>query len=110
MTASTGATWAIVIVAVVSIATYLLLVRYAAEHPEQAYRRREQQRGLVQGGQHLGGGRSVAPHRDLPVPEGGKAPVAEAQDVEEKEAAQAAQAQGGRVAPGPGRGTSPMDL
>jgi hypothetical protein len=31
-------------------------------------------RGLVQGGQHVGGGRSVAPHRDAPVPEGGGNP------------------------------------
>jgi len=33
-------------------------------------------RGLVQGGQHVGGGRSVAPHRDKEVPEGGGHPPA----------------------------------
>jgi hypothetical protein len=30
--------------------------------------------GLVQGGQHVGGGRSVAPTRAAPVPEGGGDP------------------------------------
>jgi hypothetical protein len=50
------------------------LVARAARHPGQEYPRREQLRGLVQGGQHVGGGRSVAPHRDAPVPEGGGNP------------------------------------
>jgi hypothetical protein len=39
--------------------------------------------GLVQGGQHVGGGRSVAPTRDAPVPEGGGDPP----EAEEEKAA-----------------------
>jgi hypothetical protein len=106
MTASTGATWAIVIVALVSLSAFLLLVRYAAEHPEHKYRRGEQMRGLVQGGQHVGGGRSVTPHRDLEVPEGGRAPVAEAPDIEHGED----QASVGSGQPRRQGSGSPMDL
>jgi hypothetical protein len=40
-------------------------------------------RGLVQGGQHVGGGRSVGPTRDAPVPEGGGEPPS----IEEEAAA-----------------------
>jgi hypothetical protein len=31
-------------------------------------------RGVVQGGEHVGGGRSVMPHRDAEVPESGGTP------------------------------------
>ena len=44
--------------------------------PQQEHPQRDPLRGLVQGGQHVGGGRSVAPHRDAPVPEGGGNPPA----------------------------------
>jgi hypothetical protein len=56
-------------------------------------------RGLVQGSQHVGGGRSVAPHRDAPVPEGGGNPPT----PEEEEAAYGARQ------PAESRG-NPLDL
>jgi hypothetical protein len=102
MTGSTTAIWAIVVVAVVALAVYLLLVRHAAEHPGHKTRRRERMRGVVQGGQHVGGGRSVMPHRDAPVPpEGGEPPDPEAPDVEDMEAGR------GRR---PRQSGNPMDL
>jgi hypothetical protein len=101
MTGSTIAIWAIVVVAVAALAAYLLLIRYAAEHPGQKTRRRERMRGLVQGGQHVGGGRSVMPHRDAPVPEDGVPPGPEAPDVEDM-----GSGQGQR----PRQSGNPMDL
>jgi hypothetical protein len=61
---------------------------------------RGEMRGLVQGGQHVGGGRSVMPTRDAPVPEGGGDPPT----IEEEVAAH-----DGRQARQPGSG-NPMDL
>jgi hypothetical protein len=82
--------WIIVVVVVVALAVMLLAIRYAAEHPGQKRQRREQMRGTVQGGQHVGGGRSVMPRRDAPVvPEGGGTPPGPgAPDVEDMEADQ----------------------
>jgi hypothetical protein len=51
--------------------------------PHQEHQQRNPLHGIVQGGQHVGGGRSVAPHRDAPVPEGGGNPPT----PEEEEAA-----------------------
>jgi hypothetical protein len=67
----------------VGLALWLAMVaravrRLAPEHPQH-----DPMRGLVQGGQHVGGGRSVTPTRDAPVPEGGGSPP----DVEEEKAA-----------------------
>jgi hypothetical protein len=83
MSGSTTAIWAIVVVAVVALAVFLLLVRYAAAHPGQKRRRKEQMRGMVQGGQHVGGGRSVMPRRDAPAAEAGAPPGPGAPDVED---------------------------
>jgi hypothetical protein len=91
--------WIIVAVIVVALAVWLGLVARAALHPHQEHPQREPLRGLVQGGQHVGGGRSVAPTRDAPVPEGGGNPPS----VEEEDRASHA----GRPA---GGGRSPMDL
>jgi hypothetical protein len=55
-------------------------------------------RGVVQGGRHMGGGRSVMPTRDAPVPPGGGDPPT----PQEEDAAQA-----GRPVR---RSGSPMDL
>jgi hypothetical protein len=64
----------ICVVVVVSLAVWLISVALAARHPGQEHPEQDQIRGLVQGGQHVGGGRSVAPTRDAPVPEGGGEP------------------------------------
>jgi hypothetical protein len=64
----------IVVVVVAALATWLVMVARAARHPAQEHAQRESLPGLVQGGQHVGGGRSVGPHRDAPVPQGGGNP------------------------------------
>ncbi len=71
------------VVIVLSLAVWLLMVARAARRPGQEHPKREPLRGLVQGGQHVGGGRSVAPTRDAPVPEGGGNPPS----VEDEDAA-----------------------
>lgn len=71
----------VVVVVVVALAVWLIMVARAARHPQQEHPQREPLRGLVQGGQHVGGGRSVGPRRDAPVPEdGGNPPTAEEED------------------------------
>jgi hypothetical protein len=82
MTGSTIGIVAICVVAVLALLTLVLLVRRAADHPGQEHPKRDQRQGLVQGGQHVGGGRSVAPTRDAPVPPGGgNPPTAAEEDV-----------------------------
>jgi len=80
-----GTTTGMIVICVVGVAgllTWILVVRLAGHHPAQEHSRAESQRGLVQGGQHVGGGRSVAPTRDAPVPQGGgDAPSAEEEDA-----------------------------
>ena len=90
------------VVIVVSLAIWLVTVTLAARRPGQEHPKRDPLRGLVQGGQHVGGGRSVAPTRDAPVPEGGGNPPSV---EEEDEAAQT------RSQPARRRNSgSPMDL
>ena len=72
-----------VVVIVLALAVWLVAVALAARRPGQDHPKREPMRGLVQGGQHVGGGRSVAPTRDAPVPPGGGTPPS----VEEEDAA-----------------------
>lgn len=74
MSGSTTGIVLIVVVAVLGVALWLAMVARAARHSQQEHPQHDQMRGLVQGGQHVGGGRSVAPHRDAPVPEGGGNP------------------------------------
>jgi hypothetical protein len=80
-----GTTTGIIVICVVVVAalvSWLLLVRRAADHQAQEHSQAEPGRKLVQGGQHVGGGRSVAPTRDAPVPQGGgEAPSAEEEDA-----------------------------
>ena len=105
MSGNTTEIWVIIVVSVAALAVMLLLIRYAARHQAHKARRPEQMRGVVQGGQHVGGGRSVAPHRDAPVAEGGgTTPNPDAPDVEDAEAEDAGAGQAGR------RSGNPMDL
>ena len=83
MSGSTTGIIVIVVVVVLGLALWLALMARAARHPQQEHPQHDPMRGLVQGGQHVGGGRSVAPTRDAPVPEGGGDPPA----PEEEEAA-----------------------
>jgi hypothetical protein len=97
--------WIMVVVIVVALAVWLIMVRYSDRHPGHKTRRREQMRGMVQGGQHVGGGRSVMPRRDAPVPEGGEVPNPDLPDVEDAEADQASRGPSARRNSG-----NPMDL
>ncbi len=76
MSGTTTGIVVIVVVVIVGLAVFLGSVVLAARRPAQEHPVHDPMRGLVQGGQHVGGGRSVAPHRDKPVPEGGGDPPA----------------------------------
>jgi hypothetical protein len=121
MTTSTGGIVAICVVAVIVLLALVLVVRRAADHPGQQHPKRDPLKGLVQGGQHVGGGRSVAPTRDAPVPfGGGDPPTAEEEDVLSAEARAKAHAEhdarvngengSAPTAEQPGRRGSPMEL
>jgi hypothetical protein len=70
MNGSATAIWIIVAVAVAGLAIWLGSVALAARKPHQEHARGERLRGTVQGGRHVGAGRSVAPRRDEPVTPG----------------------------------------
>ena len=74
MSGSTTGIVFIVVIAVLGLILWLALIARAARRPAREHPRHDPMRGLVQGGQHVGGGRSVAPTRDAPVPEGGGDP------------------------------------
>jgi hypothetical protein len=83
--------WIMCAVIVVSLVIWLAAVALASRNPSFRHPHIEPRRGRVQGGTHVGGGRSVAPHRDAEItpeenPEKPTVPVRES------------------------RGTSPMDL
>lgn len=99
MSGTTTGIVVIVVVIVVALAVWLISVALAARRPGQEQPKQDQVRGLVQGGQHVGGGRSVGPTRDAPVPEGGGDPPS----VEEQDRA-------ARTGQQPPRSGSPMDL
>jgi hypothetical protein len=67
MNGSATAIWIIVAVVVAGLAIWLGSVVLAARKPHQEHAHGERLRGTVQGGMHVGGGRSVAPRRDEPV-------------------------------------------
>lgn len=67
MTATAGVTWAIVVVAVVALAVWLIAVSRAGDRPFFRHPHYDRRRGRVQGGTHVGGGRSVSPRRDATV-------------------------------------------
>jgi hypothetical protein len=71
VTTSAIAIWIIVAVAVAGLAIWLGSVALAARKPYQEHARGGRLRGTaVQGGLHVGAGRSVAPRRDEPVTPG----------------------------------------
>jgi hypothetical protein len=70
MSGSATAIWIIVAVAVAGLAIWLGSVALAARKPHQEHAHGERLRGTVQGGMHVGAGRSVAPRRDEPVTPG----------------------------------------
>ncbi|HEX4396402.1 MAG TPA: hypothetical protein VH136_02095 [Trebonia sp.] len=67
MTASAAVVWAIVAVAVAGLAVWLIAVSRTERYPYFRNPHDDRRRGRVQGGTHVGGGRSVAPRRDAPV-------------------------------------------
>jgi hypothetical protein len=99
MSGSTTGIIFIVVIVGLGLVLWLAMVARAARRPAQERPQRDPMRGLVQGGQHAGGGRSVAPTRNAPVPEGGGDPP----DAEEQKAAY------GHRPPVEDRG-SPLDL
>jgi hypothetical protein len=70
MNGSATAIWIIVAVAAAGLVVWLGSVALAARKPHQEHAHGDQLRGSVQGGMHVGGGRSVAPRRDEPVTPG----------------------------------------
>lgn len=104
MSASAVGIWIICAIGAIGLMAAIVVVRLAGRRPYHANPQRGQMRGLVQGGQHVGGGRSVAPTRDAPVPEAGGAPPA----IEEEVAAHEGRADQRRL--GSGDSGSPMDL
>ena len=56
--------WIMCAVIVVSLAAWLIAVAFAQRAPSFRHPQIEPRRGRVQGGTHVGGGRSVAPRRD----------------------------------------------
>jgi hypothetical protein len=95
MTGTTTGIIVFVVVAVALLAVWLFAVHLSERRPYFRHRKQEPMRGVVQGGQHMGGGRSVMPTRDAPVPPGGgDPPTPEEQD----------EARAGR------RSGNPMDL
>ncbi len=67
MDGSATAIWIIVAVVVAGLAVWLGGMALAARKPYQEHAHGERLRGTVQGGMHVGSGRSVAPRRDEPV-------------------------------------------
>jgi hypothetical protein len=70
MNGSATAIWIIVAVAVAGLVIWLGGVALAARKPHQEHKHAERLRGAVQGGMHIGAGRSVAPRRDEEVAPG----------------------------------------
>jgi hypothetical protein len=67
MTGSATAIWIICAVAVAGLAAWLIAIARAQRTPFFRHPQYDRRRGRVQGGTHVGGGRSVAPRRDAPV-------------------------------------------
>jgi hypothetical protein len=70
MDGSATAIWIIVAVVVIGLVVWLGSVALAARKPHQEHAHGERLRGTVQGGMHVGSGRSVAPRRDEEVTPG----------------------------------------
>ena len=100
MTTSTTGIVMIIVVVVITLAFWLVSVMMAARDPRRGVARGAPLRGDVQGGRHVGGGRSLSPLPDDPVTPGDAANLESA----EPGSAQAGESRRAR------RGTSPMDL
>jgi hypothetical protein len=100
MTGTTTGIWILCAVIVASLTVWLLLIARAARHPGSDNRHVQRMRNLVQGGEHVGGGRSVMPRRDAEVPEGGGTPPSPEEMAQAAEDRRAHRQQSG----------SPMDL
>ncbi len=59
--------WVLIAFVVLALGGWLLAVRLAANKPGHNRPQAEHRRGQVQGGSHVGGGRSVMPRRDEEV-------------------------------------------
>ena len=64
---SSAAMWIMCVAIVAGLAIWALAVHLADRRPHPKRKVFERRRGRVQGGSHVGGGRSVAPRRDAPV-------------------------------------------
>lgn len=71
MSGSTTGIVVICIVVVAALVVWLLLVAHGVRQSRRKNPHVQQMRGVVQGGAHVGGGRSLMPRRDAPVPKGG---------------------------------------
>jgi hypothetical protein len=59
--------WVLIVVVVLALGSWLLAVRLAANKPGNTHPHPGRRLGQVQGGSHVGGGRSVMPRRDAEV-------------------------------------------
>ena len=59
--------WITCVAIVASLAAWLVAVAFANRKPAFQHPHVEPRRSNVQGGTHVGGGRSVAPHRDAEI-------------------------------------------
>jgi hypothetical protein len=100
MTGTTTGIVIICVVVVVALAVWLGLVARAARRPGGKNKGGQPTRGLVQGGEHVGDGRSVMPHRDAEVPQDGGTPPPPEETAESAASARRTEH----------RSVSPMDL
>ena len=116
MPGTTADIWAIVAVATVSLATMLILVVwYAPRAQERQPAGGPQVRGLAQGDQQVGSGRSVGSRLDAPATEGvavpaPRSPGAEDSAAEDSAAEDRAAGDRAREQVTHGNSGSPMDL
>jgi hypothetical protein len=104
MNGSATAIWIIVAVAVAGLGIWLGSVALAARKPHQDHAHGERLRGSVQGGMHVGAGRSVAPRRDEPVTPG-EVPAGDSLHAGEEDPSAGLESRDARQ-----RSVSPLDL
>ena len=81
MSGSPVGIWIMCVVVVLALIAWPLSVRLAGRRPHSAHPQRGQLRGVVQGGEHVGGGRSVVPTRGHRRVAGGGEPPAIEEEV-----------------------------
>ena len=73
--------WVLIVGVVLALGGWLLAVRLAANKPGNPQPHPGHRKGQVQGGSHVGGGRSVMPRRDAEViPDDPEAPAVPVQE------------------------------